>query len=137
MSHLLFLCTGNSCRSQMAEGFARAIAPNDIKIMSAGLEAKGLHPKAIEVMAEVGIDISHQKSKTLADLDSLAFDVVITLCEHARENCPALPGAPGLIHWALPDPTEAKGTEEEMLSQVDIFPPWSRRSATPNSFLTT
>jgi len=101
----------------MAEGFARALAPDDVEIVSAGMEAKGVHPRAIEVMAEVGIDISHQQPKALADLDSLSFDVVVTLCEHAREHCPALPGFPGMVHWALPDPAGVTGTEEEVLSR--------------------
>ena len=74
MSRLLLLCTGNSCRSQMAEGFARALAPDDVEIVSAGMEAKGVHPRAIAVMAEAGIDISHQRSKALTDMDSLSFD---------------------------------------------------------------
>ena len=101
----------------MAEGFSKVLAPDDVEIMSAGIEAKGIHPKAITVMGEVGIDISRQRSKALADLHSLSFDVVITLCDHAREHCPALPGSPGLVHWALPDPAEATGTEEEVLSR--------------------
>ena len=117
MNRLLFLCTGNSGRNQIAEGFAREIAPDDVEVVSAGLEAKGVHPKAAEAMAEVGIDISSQRSKPLADLNSLAFDIVITLCNHARESCPVLPGFPGVIHWELSDPAEVKGTEEEVLSQ--------------------
>ncbi len=101
----------------MAEGFARAIAPDDVEVVSAGLEAKEVCPRAIEVMAEAGIDISHKRSKKLTDLDSLVFDVVITLCNSVRENCPSLPGSPGLVHWGLFDPAEAKGTEEEVLSR--------------------
>jgi thioredoxin type arsenate reductase len=117
MSRLLFLCTGNSSQSQMAEGFAKNIAPNDVEIVSAILEAKELHPKAIEVMAEVGINISHQIPKTLAEIDPFTFDVTITLCNHARENCPVLPGSLGIVHWELPDPGEIKGIEEDALSR--------------------
>ena len=102
----------------MAEGFAKEIAPDGVEVVSAGFKAQMIYPRAIEVMAEIGIDISRQTTKTLADLDSLAFDVVITLCNHARENCPILPGFPGLVHWELPDLAEAKGAGEESLSQL-------------------
>ena len=120
MSRLLFLCTGNSSRSQMAEGFARAIAADDVEIVSANLEQDGLHPKAVQVMAEAGIDISDQIPKTLSDSDLLTFDVVIAICRHNHEDCLALPGSLGVVHWELPDPSEAEGTEEEVLFQFRI-----------------
>ena len=117
MSRLLFLSTGNSSLSQMAEGFAMEVSLDNVEIVSAGLEAKGLHPKAVEIMAEVGIDISNQIPKTLADIDLLTFDAVIALCNHVREDCPVLLNSLGMVHWELPDPGVAKGTGEEVLAQ--------------------
>jgi len=117
MSRLLFLSTGNSSLSQMAEGFAMEVSPDNVEIVSAGLEAKGLHPKAVEIMAEVGIDISNQIPKNLADIDLLTFDAVIALCNHVREDCPVLLNSLGMVHWELPDPSVAKGTGEDVLSQ--------------------
>ncbi|MBM3239682.1 PAS domain S-box protein [Candidatus Poribacteria bacterium] len=117
MSRLLFLCTGNSSLSQIAEGFAREIAPNDVELLSAGVAAKGLHPKAIEVMAEAGIDISNQMPQTLANLDLFTFDVMIAFCNHTPENCPALLGSLGFVHWELPDPVETTANGEDLLSK--------------------
>jgi len=111
---ILFLCTGNSCRSQMAEGFARKILPKDIKIFSAGLEPKGVHPMAIKVMQEVGIDISKQESKNISEIPIGEIDIVITLCGDAAERCPIFPGKVKRIHWALKNPAKAQGSEEEI-----------------------
>jgi len=114
---ILFLCTGNSCRSQMAEGFARDMLLKDVKIYSAGIELKGIHPKAIKVMQEVGIDISGQKSKNLWELPVDKIGLVITLCGDAAERCPVFPGRAKRIHWILEDPAKAKGTEEEIMNK--------------------
>jgi len=102
--NVLFLCTGNSCRSQMAEGWARAVKGEEITPFSAGIEKHGLDPKAVAVMREAGVDISRQTSKTLGELPDLQFDLVVTVCEHADKNCPVLPGAVKKIHVAFDDP---------------------------------
>ncbi|NJB67816.1 arsenate reductase [Desulfobaculum xiamenense] len=100
---VLFLCTGNSCRSQMAEGFARAMHPQ-FTVRSAGVMKTRLAPRAVTAMAEVGVDISAQFSKTIDELDIREFDLVITLCSHAREACPFFPGAPRVLHRGFDDP---------------------------------
>lgn len=106
---LYFLCTGNSCRSQMAEGFAQVLAPDDWTIASAGVETHGLNPLAVKVMAEVGIDISQHTSK-LIDTNYLnSSDVVITLCGDARDKCPMTPPTVERRHWPLKDPAQATG----------------------------
>lgn len=115
MKKIYFLCTGNSCRSQMAEGFARALLGPDWQVESAGVEMHGLNPKAVTVMAEVGIDISNQYSK-LIDLDYLnQCDLVVTLCGDARDKCPMTPASVQKQHWPLPDPAQVNGTEAEQL----------------------
>ena len=111
---VLFLCTGNSCRSQMAEGFARKILPKNIEIFSAGLEPKSVHPMAVKVMQEMGVDISHQKSKNISEIPIDKIDLVATLCGDAAERCPIFPGKVKKIHWALEDPAKAQGSEEEI-----------------------
>ncbi|MBU0607451.1 MAG: arsenate reductase ArsC [Armatimonadetes bacterium] len=115
---ILFLCTGNSCRSQMAEGFARALKGDTIEAYSAGVETHGLNPRAVQVMAEAGVDISGHKSKLVDELPDVAFDYVVTVCDNAREACPFFPGATKLVHMGFDDPPRlAKGaqTEEEAL----------------------
>ncbi len=102
--NLLFLCTGNSCRSQMAEGWARALKSDEINAFSAGIETHGLNPSAIKVMAEAGIDISRQHSKLVDELLNKTFTAVITVCGHAHENCPWFPGAGKVIHIGFDDP---------------------------------
>lgn len=111
---ILFLCTGNSCRSQMAEGFAKKMLLKNMEIFSAGLEPKGVHPMAIKVMQEVGIDISKQESKNISEISLDKINIVITLCGDAAERCPIFPGKVERIHWALEDPAKAKGSEEEI-----------------------
>ena len=111
---ILFLCTGNSCRSQMAEGFARKMLTKDLKIFSAGLEPKGVHPIAVKVMQEVGIDISHQKSKNISEIPLDKINIIITLCGDAAERCPIFPGKVKKIHWAIENPAKARGSEEEI-----------------------
>jgi arsenate reductase (thioredoxin) len=116
---VLFLCTGNSCRSQMAEGWACALKSDQIEACSAGIETHGLNPRAVRVMAESGVDISTHVSQTVADLPVKAFDVVVTVCEHAHESCPLFPGATRMVHVKFDDPPrlaqDAK-TEEEALA---------------------
>lgn len=112
--NLLFLCTGNSCRSQMAEGWARQIAPAWLQVDSAGIETHGKNPRAIAVMAEAGIDISGQESTRVTDAMLNAADLVVTVCGHADEHCPVLPPGTRKEHWPLADPARATGTEQEI-----------------------
>ena len=112
---ILFLCTGNSCRSQMAEGFAKKMLPKNMEIFSAGLEPKGVHPMAVKVMQEVGIDISQQESKNIPEIPIDKIDLLVTLCGDAAERCPVFPGKVERIHWALEDPAKAQGSEEEIV----------------------
>jgi arsenate reductase len=117
MLKVMFLCTGNSCRSQMAEGFARGLGSGLIEARSAGLIAAGVHPRAIAVMQEVGIDISGQRSREI-DPDLLrTMDVVITLCDNAAESCPATPPAVRRLHWPIKDPVGTIGTEAEIMRE--------------------
>jgi len=115
---VLFLCTGNSCRSQMAEGWARALKRGTIDAYSAGIDTHGMNPRAVQVMAEAGIDISGHHSKLLDELDDVAFDYVVTVCSHAHEMCPRFPGEAKVVHVGFDDPPklakDAK-TEEEAL----------------------
>jgi arsenate reductase (thioredoxin) len=101
---VLFLCTGNSCRSQMAEGWARHLTGDTIEPFSAGIEKHGLDPRAVCVMAEVGVDISKQYSKTIDELGGEEFDYVITVCDHAKESCPLFPGRAEALHAGFEDP---------------------------------
>ncbi len=114
--NLLFLCTGNSCRSQMAEGWARHLAPDGWQVQSAGIEAHGKNPRAIAVMADAGIDISSQESTRLNDSMLAAADYLITVCGHADEHCPALPAGIRKEHWPLSDPAKASGSEAEIMT---------------------
>jgi len=114
--NILFLCTGNSCRSQMAEAWARAIGGASLQVQSAGIEAHGKNPRAIAVMKEKGIDINSQESTKLSTELLQWADLVVTVCGHADENCPALPSGTSKIHWPLDDPAKATGTEEEIMS---------------------
>ena len=115
--HLLFLCTGNSCRSQMAEGWARTLGGGRLLAESAGIEAHGKNPRAIAVMAEAGVDISGQESTVVSDEMLKRAAVVVTVCGHADEQCPVLPAGVRKIHWPLTDPAKATGSEEEILQQ--------------------
>ncbi len=115
---ILFLCTGNSCRSQMAEGWARHLHSDVIEAYSAGTETHGLNPRTVQVMAEAGVDISGQRSKHLDELKDIAFDCVVTVCGHANEHCPVFPGQPRVVHVGFDDPPKlaaAAKTEEEAL----------------------
>jgi len=113
---VLFLCTGNSCRSQMAEGWARHLWPEKIAAYSAGTRPHGLDPLAVEVMKEAGVDISGQESTRVTEAMLAAADHVVTVCGHADEQCPVLPPGIRKEHWPLSDPAKAAGTEEEILS---------------------
>jgi len=101
---ILFLCTGNSCRSQMAEGWTRALKGDVVEVYSAGIETHGLNQTAVEVMAEAGVDISAHTSKHVDTLRDIAFDAVITVCDNARETCPFFPGAKKILHVGFSDP---------------------------------
>jgi arsenate reductase (thioredoxin) len=122
---ILFLCTGNSCRSQMAEGWAHALKSDVIEAWSAGIETHGLNPNAVKVMAEAGVDISGHKSENVADLLHIPFDYVITVCGHANEHCPFFPGKAKVIHVGFDDPPKlarelaAKGVDAE--GQLDCY----------------
>jgi arsenate reductase len=119
VKRILFLCTGNSCRSQMAEGFARHLKGDQFEAYSAGLEAHGLNPNAVKVMAEVGVDISGQRSKHVGELKDIPFDWVVTVCGHADEHCPVFPGRTRVVHVGFDDPPRlAQGarSEEEALA---------------------
>ena len=114
-TRVLFLCTHNSARSQMAEGLLRNLAGDRFEAMSAGTEATHVRPLAIRAMDEVGVDISHQESKTLDRYLKEPFDYVITVCDDANETCPFFPGARERLHWSFEDPSKAEGSEEERL----------------------
>lgn len=113
---VLFLCTGNSCRSQMAEGFLRHLAGERFDVTSAGLEPSVVNPKAIQVMKEDDVDISHHISKDVDQFTGQKFDYIITVCDNARERCPYFPGGVERIHWSFHDPAAATGTEKEVLA---------------------
>jgi len=118
MLKVLFLCTGNSCRSQMAEGWARALKKDVIEPYSAGIETHGLNPLAVKVMAEAGVDISAHRSKLVNDLAGIEFDYVVTVCGHAGESCPLFPRKTKVVHVGFDDPPQlasAYETEEEKL----------------------
>ena len=112
---VLFLCTGNSCRSQMAEGLLRNRAGDRFEVASAGTRPAGLDPTAVRSMAEIGIDISSHKSKHVDTLAGQEFSHVITVCDNAREACPAFPATTQFLHWSFDDPAEAPGSGEERM----------------------
>lgn len=115
MKKVLFICTGNSCRSQMAEGLLRHLAGDRYEVFSAGLQPSFVHPLAIMVMKEIGIDISHHRSEPLDRYLDETFDYVITVCSDAERNCPVFPGNTLRMHWPIPDPARAVGMEEEIM----------------------
>lgn len=121
MTRVLFLCTGNSCRSQMAEGWARALKSDSIDPYSAGIETHGLNPDAVRVMAESGVDISHQRSKHVSELKEIAFDYVVTVCGHAHENCPVFPGKSKIVHVGFPDPPKLAEEVESAEEKLDCY----------------
>ena len=115
-ARVLFLCTHNSARSQMAEGFLRAKAGDRFEVASAGTEATRVHPLAVRAMDEVGLDLRAHTSKTLDDLAGQGWDYVITVCDAANEACPIFPGKTRRLHWSFPDPSRASGTDEQQLA---------------------
>ena len=115
MKKILVLCTGNSCRSQIADGYLKHFAGDKAEVYSAGIETHGVNPKAIAIMKEDGIDISSYTSNNITEYQDLAFDYVITVCDNAKENCPYLPGSAKKFHYNFPDPAKARGSEEEIM----------------------
>ena len=116
IERVLFLCTHNSARSQMAEGLLRHLGGGSVEVASAGTEARGVHPMAVRVMAEIGIDLRGHASKTLDRFVGKPWDDVITVCGHANESCPIFPGATRRRHWSFDDPSAATGSEEQRLA---------------------
>ncbi|QIC04927.1 arsenate reductase (thioredoxin) [Brevibacillus sp. 7WMA2] len=110
---IYFLCTGNSCRSQMAEGWAKKYLGDSWEVFSAGIEAHGVNPRAVKAMSEVGIDISNQTSDIIDAALVEKADLIITLCDHADRVCPVTPGDTNRVHWGFDDPAKAMGTEDE------------------------
>lgn len=119
MLNVLFLCTGNSCRSQMAEGWTRHLKAGEVEVYSAGIETHGLNPNAVSVMAEAGVDISGQESQRVDGLKDVPLDYVVTVCDNAAESCPIFPGSARVVHRPFDDPprlARESATEEEGLA---------------------
>lgn len=128
MRKILILCTGNSCRSQMADGYMKYFAGDRALVFSAGVETHGVNPRAIAIMKEDGIDISGNQSDHVDQFIPIPFDFVITVCDHAQERCPVFPSAGICLHHNFPDPAKATGTETEIMSsfrsvrdQIKVF----------------
>jgi arsenate reductase len=117
MKNILVLCTGNSCRSQLAEGYLRYFAGDKANVYSAGIETHGVNPKAIQIMAEDHLDISAHTSNHVDEYLAIPFDYVITVCDNANEACPYFPGNVKRFHKNFPDPAKARGTEEEVMNE--------------------
>ncbi|TWR27147.1 arsenate reductase ArsC [Mucilaginibacter achroorhodeus] len=117
MKNILVLCTGNSCRSQIAEGYLRYFSEGKANIYSAGIETHGVNPRAIATMQEDGIDISAHTSNNVDEYANVPFDYVITVCDNAKENCPYFPTEAVKLHHNFPDPAKAQGTEEEIMAE--------------------
>ena len=117
MKNILVLCTGNSCRSQIAEGYLRHFVGEKAEIYSAGIETHGVNPRAISIMKEDGIDISKHTSNNIDEYLDIDFDFVITVCDNAKEHCPIFPTKAKKFHHNFPDPSKSKGTEEEVLEE--------------------
>lgn len=128
MKNILVLCTGNSCRSQIAEGFIRHYFGKSAHVYSAGIETHGVNPRAIATMAEVGIDISKHTSNHVDEYLDIPFDLILTVCDHAAEQCPVFPSKAHRLHENFPDPAKAQGSNEEIEAafrstrdQIDLF----------------
>lgn len=117
MKKILVLCTGNSCRSQMAEGYLRYFSNGKAELYSAGIETHGVNPRAIQIMKEDGVDISHHTSNNVDEYLGIDFDYVITVCDNAQERCPVFPSKAKKIHQNFPDPAKATGSEEEIVNE--------------------
>ena len=115
--NILVLCTGNSCRSQMAEGYLRYFAGGKATVFSAGIETHGLNPRAVQVMAEDGVDISTHTSNHIDEYRAIPFDLVLTVCDHAKENCPWFPTSATRVHVSFTDPAKAAGTAEQQMDE--------------------
>ncbi|TWT89642.1 Arsenate-mycothiol transferase ArsC2 [Pseudobythopirellula maris] len=127
MLKVLFLCTGNSCRSQMAEGWARHLKSDQIEAYSAGIETHGLNPSAVAVMAEAGVDISGQRSQHVDELKDVGLDVVVTVCDNAAESCPVFPGSARVVHHPFDDPPKlAREAAGEGASEEEQLAPYRR-----------
>lgn len=113
---VIFVCTGNSARSQLAEAILRREGGPDFEVVSAGVSPRGVHPLTIRTLAEIGLDISDARSKSITEFLDQPFDFVVTVCDRARESCPVFPGAATSMHWGFDDPAEAEGTEAERLA---------------------
>ncbi len=120
MKKILVLCTGNSCRSQIAEGYLRHFTNQKAMVFSAGIETHGVNPKAVAIMREDGIDISNHTSNNLDEYRDIDFDFVITVCDHAKEHCPFFPTKAQKFHHNFPDPAKAEGTDEAILNQFRV-----------------
>lgn len=118
---VLFLCTGNSCRSQMAEGLAANLIDDYVESYSAGIETHGMNPYAVKAMSEMGIDITHQKSQHLSELDHVSFDYVVTLCSHAHENCPVFPYETKVLHKGFDDPPKLASREQSEEAKLSHY----------------
>lgn len=114
MKNILVLCTGNSCRSQILHGFLNQILKDKANVYSAGIETHGLNPNAVKTMSEIGIDIGSHTSNHVLEYENIDFDFIITVCDHAHENCPYIPGNAVRIHYNFPDPAKATGTKDEI-----------------------
>jgi arsenate reductase len=141
MLKVLFLCSENACRSQMAEGLVNHDLEGLVQAFSAGVQPSRVNPRAIQVMGEIGIDISHHRSKSVYDLKGEQFDLVVTVCDSAAGQCPMFPGNAEILHIGFPDPAQATGTEEEILTvfrrvrddlREQIIPLLRQRSAGKN-----
>jgi arsenate reductase len=128
MKNILVLCTGNSCRSQIAEGFIRHYFGKSVHVYSAGIETHGVNPRAIATMAEIGIDISKHTSNHVDEYLDIPFDLILTVCDHAAEQCPVFPSKAHRLHENFPDPAKAQGSNEEIeaafrstRNQIDLF----------------
>ncbi len=117
MKKILVLCTGNSCRSQIAQGYLQHFAANKAVVYSAGIETHGVNPRAVSTMQDDGIDISHHTSNNIDEYRDVKFDFVITVCDNAKENCPYFPTKAIKLHQNFPDPAKASGTEEQVMEQ--------------------
>lgn len=116
---ILVLCTGNSCRSQIADGYLKKFGGNRVEVYSAGVETHGVNPKAIRTMRDDGIDISGNTSNNVLEYEKIDFDFVITVCDHAKERCPYFPTKAKLFHYNFPDPAKAVGTDQEINQEFD------------------
>src|SRR3954452_17811600 len=136
MKQILVLCTGNSCRSQIAEGYLRHFAGDKAAIYSAGVETHGVNPRAIEIMKEDGIDISNHTSNNVNEYRDIDFDYVITVCDNAKERCPYFPGNAKKFHHNFPDPAKATGPEQQIIQQFrevrDIIKNYSQEFVAAN-----